>query len=406
MHSKNNDDYDSFNFKTFGEQLSRWDAYPKMLEDFRIKTLGGATVTLISVSLIIIMFIFELNHYLTPYVHEELIIDISSGKKLTINFDITFPHVGCTQLSLDATDVSGEQHINIEHNIFKRRLDDNGDPIELPKKDNSINAKKVVKLPATTTENLVLDPNRCESCYGADSLKHKCCNTCKEVHEAYNAKGWSPPNPLEIEQCKREGVKSMDDQPKEGCQIFGNVEVNKIAGNFHIALGQSFEKNHVHTHDINLSDLFKLNTSHVINHLSFGRKLDNTVNQLDNASFISEEGHGLATFQYYLKIIPTIYQSIDGEEIQTNQFAVTRYKKEFGNTFEILTEARLPGVFFIYEFAPMLVKYSQRLRSFLNFVTTFCGIIGGILTVASIVDSFIYHGAKVLRTKIQIGKFS
>lgn len=39
----------------------------------------------------------------------------------------------------------------------------------------------------------------------------------------------------------------MDDQPKEGCQIFGNVEVNKIAGNFHIALGQSFEKNHVHS---------------------------------------------------------------------------------------------------------------------------------------------------------------
>lgn len=37
----------------------------------------------------------------------------------------------------------------------------------------AINAKKVVKLPATTTENLVLDPNRCESCYGADSLKHK-----------------------------------------------------------------------------------------------------------------------------------------------------------------------------------------------------------------------------------------
>lgn len=51
MHSKNNDDYDSFNFKTFGEQLSRWDAYPKMLEDFRIKTLGGATGMFIQLSL-------------------------------------------------------------------------------------------------------------------------------------------------------------------------------------------------------------------------------------------------------------------------------------------------------------------------------------------------------------------
>lgn len=40
-------------------------------------------------------------------------------------------------LSLDATDISGEQHINIAHNIFKRRLDDHGSPIEQPKKDNS-----------------------------------------------------------------------------------------------------------------------------------------------------------------------------------------------------------------------------------------------------------------------------
>lgn len=89
--------------------------------------------------------------------HEELMIDISSGQKLRISFDITFPHVGCSRkhhwmmahddyliilsfspdLSLDATDISGEQHINIAHNIFKRRLDELGSFIEQPKKDNS-----------------------------------------------------------------------------------------------------------------------------------------------------------------------------------------------------------------------------------------------------------------------------
>lgn len=59
---------------------------------------------------------------------------------------------------------------------------------------------------------------------------------------------------------------------------------------------------------------------------------------------------------------------------------MTRHKKDFGNTFDALAEARLPGVFFIYEFAPMLVKYSERRRSFMHFVTTLCGIVGGILT--------------------------
>lgn len=40
-------------------------------------------------------------------------------------------------LSLDAMDVSGEQHINVEHNIYKRRLDLNGSPLEKPEKEAS-----------------------------------------------------------------------------------------------------------------------------------------------------------------------------------------------------------------------------------------------------------------------------
>lgn len=114
----------------------------------------------------------------------------------------------------------------------------------------------------------------------------------------------------------------------------------------------------------------------------------------------------MAIFQYYIKIIPTIFQSLDGEEIQTNQFSVTRYKKDFGSTFDAMTEGRLPGVFFIYEFAPMMVKYSEKSRSFLHFLTTLCGIVGGILTVAGIVDSLIYHSVRVLRAKMQIGKLT
>ena len=47
--------------------------------------------------------------------------------------------VSCDFLVLDAMDVSGEQHMDIAHNIFKRRLDlDPGRPIEEPKKQLSI----------------------------------------------------------------------------------------------------------------------------------------------------------------------------------------------------------------------------------------------------------------------------
>lgn len=112
---------DGLSFKSIRDKLASLDLYPKTLEDFRIKTLGGATglfvyfslltgkidiksnrffsstVTFLSCSIIAILFLLELNYYLTPYTQEELMIDISSGQKLRISFDITFPHVGCSR---------------------------------------------------------------------------------------------------------------------------------------------------------------------------------------------------------------------------------------------------------------------------------------------------------------------
>ncbi|KAI8526149.1 hypothetical protein RHMOL_Rhmol13G0286400 [Rhododendron molle] len=44
-------------------------------------------------------------------------------------------------------------------------------------------------------------------------------------------------------QCKREGfVQKIKDEEGEGCYIHGSLEVNKVAGNFHLALGKSFVK--------------------------------------------------------------------------------------------------------------------------------------------------------------------
>jgi Endoplasmic Reticulum-Golgi Intermediate Compartment (ERGIC) len=46
--------------------LKRFDAYPKTLEDFRIKTLGGGTITLLSAIVMLFLFVSETQDYLTP----------------------------------------------------------------------------------------------------------------------------------------------------------------------------------------------------------------------------------------------------------------------------------------------------------------------------------------------------
>ncbi len=48
------------------EVLKKFDAYPKTLEDFRIKTFSGGTITVISSIVMILLFTSEIRDYLTP----------------------------------------------------------------------------------------------------------------------------------------------------------------------------------------------------------------------------------------------------------------------------------------------------------------------------------------------------
>lgn len=116
-------------------------------------------------------------------------------------------------------------------------------------------------IPDVNANNSALDTPKCMSCYGAEAANFPCCNTCDDVRQAYRQKNWHF-SPYGVEQCKKdledaEGnvkaselsrdldsvLKLLDS--KEGCRIVGHLEVNKVAGNFHIAPGISYQQNHV-----------------------------------------------------------------------------------------------------------------------------------------------------------------
>ena len=64
----------------------------------------------------------------------------------------------------------------------------------------------------------------------------------------------------------------------------------------------------------------------------------------------------------------------------------------------------MPGVFFSYELAPVMVKYQQKEKSFGHFASGLCAIIGGVFTVAGIIDKLIYKSAQILQQKTELGK--
>lgn len=106
-------------------------------------------------------------------------------------------------------------------------------------------------------------------------------------------------------------------------------------------------------------------------------------------------------FQYYIKIVPTAYQKKDRSIIHSNQFSVTKHQK----TISVMTgESGMPGIFFQYELSPLMVKYTEKERSFGHFITNLCAIIGGVYTVAGLFDKILYNSFQLIQAKIELGK--
>ncbi|UYV74747.1 ERGIC3 [Cordylochernes scorpioides] len=68
---------------------------------------------------------------------------------------------------------------------------------------------------------------------------------------------------------------------------------------------------------------------------------------------------GGTNYQYFIKVVPTMFARLDGHTLHTNQFAVTRHSTSPNSQG---SEQVFPGVFFSYEIAPMMVKYSENYK--------------------------------------------
>jgi len=73
------------------------------------------------------------------------------------------------------------------------------------------------------------------------------------------------------EQCLRDKKNPFASVRKgEGCRVSGTMRVNKVAGNFHMALGDSVVRDGRHIHQFVPSEAPGFNVSHTIHSVSFG----------------------------------------------------------------------------------------------------------------------------------------
>lgn len=108
------------------------------------------------------------------------------------------------------------------------------------------------------------------------------------------------------------------------------------------------------------------------------------------------------SYSYFLKIVPTTYEYLDGRVVNnTYQYSVTKSSKVISNS----NSASLPGVFISYELGPIMIKFVEKSKSFSHFLTSFCAIIGGLFTIAGMLDGFTFRYYNMYK-KYQINKLT
>ncbi|XP_008229748.1 PREDICTED: endoplasmic reticulum-Golgi intermediate compartment protein 3 [Prunus mume] len=332
------------------QALKSLDAFPRAEEHLLQKTQTGAVVSVVGLLIMATLFVHELRYYLTTYTVHQMSVDLKRGETLPIHINITFPSLPCDVLSVDAIDMSGKHEVDLDTNIWKLRLNSYGHIIG--------------------TEYLS-DLVEKEHSHKHDDSKDHHEDKDQEIH----LQGAFDQAAEDLIKRVKHGIANG-----EGCRVFGVLDVQRVAGNFHIS---------VHGLNIFVAQMIfegskNVNVSHIIHDLSFGPKYPGIHNPLDGTERILHDTSG--TFKYYIKVVPTEYRYISKEVLPTNQFSVTEYfspMKQFDRTW--------PAVYFLYDLSPITVTIKEERRSFLHFITRLCAVLGGTFALTGMLDRWMYR---------------
>ncbi|KAL7186476.1 hypothetical protein ACSBR2_028261 [Camellia fascicularis] len=190
-----------------------------------------------------------------------------------------------------------------------------------------------------------------------------------------------------------------------GCRIEGFVRVKKVPGNLVISA-----RSVAHSFDAS-----KMNMSHIISNLSFGKKISPEVmsglkrvvpylggshDKLNGQEYITHLGDSKAniTIEHYLQVVKTelVTRRSNREQKSVEDYEYTAHSS-LAHSFDI------PVAKFHFELSPMQILITEDSKSFSHFITSVCAIIGGVFTVAGILDSVLHNTMRLLK-KVELGK--
>ncbi|WVY93691.1 hypothetical protein V8G54_032779 [Vigna mungo] len=399
------------------------DAFPRAEDHLLQKTQSGALVSVIGLIIMATLFVHELGYYLTTYTVHQMSVDLKRGETLPIHINMTFPSLPCDVLSVDAIDMSGKHEVDLDTNIWKRfivgvtllrflvvliaadyqsevvvlRMNRDGHIIgteyisDLVEKEHT-HHKHVARVfsNASTLDSIILALTGLFQSLVPDlSFDGPSCLDAAPVpfllfddHKDHDEHSEQKIHLQNLDESTENIIKKVKEAIKngEGCRVYGVLDVQRVAGNFHIS---------VHGLNIYVAQMIfdgakNVNVSHVIHDLSFGPKYPGLHNPLDDTNRILHDTSG--TFKYYIKVVPTEYRYISKEVLPTNQFSVSEYYSPINQY-----DRTWPAVYFLYDLSPITVTIKEERRSFLHFITRLCAVLGGTFAVTGMLDRWMYR---------------
>jgi hypothetical protein len=313
-----------------GRRLSSLSAFPRP-EHSSSTVLGGA-ITLFSALLALVLLLNETRDFLLLSRTTELGVDGQRGQRdLTTTLDVTFPHVPCICLTLDAGDVAGTQEdIALKQRIelSRTRLDARGAVI------GTFQPHESGKLPNDTPQIILLG-----------MLMQLFSNVdTEEIQKSVAA--------------------------KEGCRLAAKFALPRVAGEFHVS---------THTLAEQLMGGAHLNASYFVHTLAFGPPLPGFFNPLDGAQRSAGDSELGGSFRHFIKLVPTTYKRRGGGEVHSHQYSAAEYFSRSRSVFESMVA---PAFSIAYDFSPVLVTIKERPRgSILQLLVRACAVVGGVYSL-------------------------
>ncbi|KAE8613606.1 hypothetical protein XENTR_v10007784 [Xenopus tropicalis] len=336
------------------------DAFPKVPESYVETSASRGTVSLMAFSIMGILTIMEFLVYRNTRMKYEYEVDKDFTSKIRLNIDITVAmkcqYVGADVLDLAETMVTSAQGLVYEPVIFE------------------------------------LSPQQ----RLWQRMLQQIQGRLQEEHSLQD---------LLFKSAMRTSVMSLpprEDSPTEppnACRIHGHLEINKVAGNFHITVGKAIPHPRGHAHLAALVSHDSYNFSHRIDHFSFGEPLPGIVNPLDGTEKIAEDSNQM--YQYFITIVPTKLHT-NKVDCDTHQFSVTERERVINHASG---SHGVSGIFMKYDISSLMVMVTEDHMPLWKFLVRLCGIVGGIFTTTGMIHGLAEFFVDLICCRFKLGMY-